>query len=151
MERTASRKGWWGNSTDDCLHSDPQPEQFAVVSGQRIELEADRQPLTQPGGNAQRGSAHARRNEHILRRHSAFFDLLPLNGHQLTQRLFRSALANGSCNDRGRRERDRNHAMRTIYLRVAASGLVQDPELLFGRGKRPPPVADGTAGITLLY
>src|SRR5215475_2656615 len=41
--------------------------------------------------------------------------------------------------------------MRTIDLRVAASGLLQGPDLLFDRGKRPPTVADRTVAIHLLY
>src|SRR5262245_56065795 len=41
--------------------------------------------------------------------------------------------------------------MRTIDLRVTAGGLLQDPDLLFDRGKRPPPVADRSVAIHLLY
>jgi hypothetical protein len=37
-----SLEGRWGNSPDDGLNRDAQPEQLAVVPGQRIELEPDR-------------------------------------------------------------------------------------------------------------
>src|SRR5262249_19977620 len=63
----------------------------------------------------------------------------------------RATRTDGSRTERRRREPNRKHDMLTTDRRVAASGLVQDQDLLFDRGKRPPLVMDRTVAIHLLY
>src|SRR5262245_43984489 len=62
------------NSPNGRLDGHTQTEQCAVVPGQRVELDSDRQPLTQSHRNAERGNTQSWCHKHVLRDGAAFLD-----------------------------------------------------------------------------